>query len=157
MCRFNFPQPPSSRTFISRAIRDDLKGNDGNETASALLKKIKTALTESEVNFDSTDAFFQSIGINQAVFEKAYKKCSKKKSVVLKRSPKDVWVNQYNPHLLRAWQGNMDIQYVTDAYSVVVYIISYITKAEQEMGLLLQCAQNEAMKGNLEARSSLKM
>ncbi len=58
-----------------------------------------------------------------------------------KRSPKDVWVNQYNKHLLRAWQGNMDIQYVTDAYSVVVYIISYITKAEQEMGLLLQRAQ----------------
>ncbi|XP_056093733.1 uncharacterized protein LOC130072579 [Rhinichthys klamathensis goyatoka] len=157
VCRFNFPRPPSSRTFITRAIRDDLKGNDGNETASAILKKIKTALTESEVNFDSTDAFFQSIGINQAVFEKAYKKCSKKKSVVLKRSPKDVWVNQYNPHLLRAWQGNMDIQYVTDAYSVVVYIISYITKAEQEMGLLLQRAQNEAMNGNLEARSSLKM
>ncbi|XP_067306866.1 uncharacterized protein [Pseudorasbora parva] len=157
VCRFNFPRPPSSRTFVTRIIRDDLKGDDGNEMASAILKKIKTALTDSEVNFDSTDAFFQSIGINQAVFEKAYKRCSKKKSIVLKRNPKDVWVNQYNKHLLRAWQGNMDIQYVTDAYSVVVYIISYITKAEQEMGLLLQRAQNEAMNGNLEARSALKM
>jgi len=58
---------------------------------------------------------------------------------------------------LRAWQGNMDIQYVTDANSVVVYIISYITQAEQEMGMLLQRAQNEARNGNLEARSSLKM
>ncbi|XP_077060992.1 uncharacterized protein LOC143713566 [Siphateles boraxobius] len=58
VCRFNFPRPPSNRTFITRAIRDDLKGNDGNDTASAILKKIKTALTESEFNFDSTDAFF---------------------------------------------------------------------------------------------------
>ncbi|XP_052393335.1 uncharacterized protein LOC127941915 isoform X1 [Carassius gibelio] len=158
VCRFNFPRPPSSRTFITRGgSRDDLKSGDGKDTARTVLEKVKKALTASDMDYDSTDAFFESIGINQALFEKVYAQCSKKKSVVLKRSPKDVWVNQYNKHLLRAWQGNMDIQYVTDAYSVVVYIISYITKAEQEMGLLLQRAQNEAMNGNLEARSSLKM
>ncbi|XP_026099002.1 uncharacterized protein LOC113070058 [Carassius auratus] len=158
VCRFNFPRPPSSRTFITRGgSRDDLKSGDGKDTARAVLEKVKKALTASDMDYDSTDAFFESIGINQAIFEKVYGQCSKKKSIVLKRSPKDVWVNQYNKHLLRAWQGNMDIQYVTDAYSVVVYIISYITKAEQEMGLLLQRAQNEAMNGNLEARSSLKM
>lgn len=108
------------------------------------------------MNFDSVDAFFASIGINQTIFEKAYNKCSKKESIVLKRNSKDVWVNQYNRDLLRAWQGNMDIQYVTDAFSVVVYILSFITKAEQEMGLLLQRAQNEAINGNLEAKASLK-
>ncbi|XP_073723480.1 LOW QUALITY PROTEIN: uncharacterized protein [Misgurnus anguillicaudatus] len=154
VCRFNFPRPPSGRTFISRAYLGQC--NDENETASAVLKKIKSALTDFDVSFVSTDALFQSIGIDQAVFEKAYKKCSKKKSVVLKRNPNDVWVNQYNKHLIRAWHGNMDIQYVTDAYSVVVYIISYITKAEQEIGLLLQRAQNEALDGNHEARSALK-
>ncbi len=158
VCRFNFPRPPSSRTFITRGgSRDDLKSGDGKDAASTILEKVKRALAHSETTYDSTEDFFESIGINQALFEKAYKQCSKKKMVVLKRSPKDVWVNQYNKHLLRAWQGNMDIQYVTDAYSVVVYIISYITKAEQEMGLLLQRAQNEAMNGNLEARASLKM
>ncbi|XP_065109326.2 uncharacterized protein [Paramisgurnus dabryanus] len=156
VCRFNFPRPPSSRTFITRASNaDESKGNDEDETASAIINKVKTALN-SEVNFDSVDAFFLFLGIDQTVFEKAYNKCSKKKSIVLKRNIKDIWVNQYNRDLLRAWQGNMDIQYVTDAFSVVVYIISYITKAEQEMGLLLQRAQNEAMNGNLEAKASLK-
>ncbi|XP_073694460.1 uncharacterized protein [Garra rufa] len=158
VCRFNFPRPPSNRTFITRGGgQDDLKSSGGRDAASTILKKVRSALTNSDIHYDSTNAFFESIGINQTLFEKAYKQCSKKKTVVLKRSPKDVWVNQYNKHLLRAWQGNMDIQYVTDAYSVVVYIISYITKAEQEMGLLLQRAQNEAMNGNLEVRSSLKM
>nr|XP_055041698.1 LOW QUALITY PROTEIN: uncharacterized protein LOC129429201 [Misgurnus anguillicaudatus] len=156
VCRFNFPRPPSSRTFITRASNaDESKGNDEDETASAIINKVKTALN-SDVNFDSVDAFFLFLGIDQTVFEKAYNKCSKKKSIVLKRNIKDIWVNQYNRDLLRAWQGNMDIQYVTDAFSVVVYIISYITKAEQEMGLLLQRAQNEAMNGNLEAKASLK-
>ncbi|XP_073714001.1 uncharacterized protein [Misgurnus anguillicaudatus] len=156
VCRFNFPRPPSSRTFITRACNaDEFKGKNEDDTANAILQKIKNALN-SDVMFDSTDDLFSSVGICQAVFEKAYNKCSKKKSIVLKRNPKDIWVNQYNRDLLRAWQGNMDIQYVTDAFSVVVYILSYITKAEQEMGLLLQRTQNEAMNGNLEAKASLK-
>ncbi|XP_073688692.1 uncharacterized protein [Garra rufa] len=156
VCRFNFPRPPSRRTFITRQRNtDESKGKGEDTTASEIMKKVKTALN-SDLNFGSVDAFFSSIGINQTMFEKAYNECSKKKSIVLKRNPKDIWVNQYNRDLLRAWQGNMDIQYVTDAFSVVVYILSYITKAEQEMGLLLQRAQNEAINGNLEAKASLK-
>ncbi len=57
---------------------------------------------------------------------------TKKTNVVLKRKPSDVWVNQYNKDLLRCWNANMDIQFVVDAYSCIVYIISYISKAERE-------------------------
>ncbi|KAK0134798.1 OTU domain-containing protein 4 [Merluccius polli] len=157
VCRFNFPRPPSSRTFITRSVNsEDSIGEHDIANASEIMKKVKTALTKPDMNFDSTDAFFKSLEINQAVFEKAYNICSKKKSIVLKRNVTDIWVNQYNEDLLRAWNGNMDIQYVTDAFSVVVYILSYITKAEQEMGLLLQRAQNEAMNGNLDAKSAFK-
>ena len=38
----------------------------------------------------------------------------------------------------------MDIQYVCNAFACVVYI-SYISKAEQDMGLLLQHTQNESV------------
>ncbi|XP_062409039.1 uncharacterized protein LOC134100005 [Sardina pilchardus] len=157
VCRFNFPRPPSSCTFITRGGNcEDLSGNDDNTSASTIIKDVKTALTMPDMNFDTADAFFESLGIDQGLFEKAYNICSKKKSVVLKRNPGDIWVNQYNKELLRAWQGNMDIQYVTDAFSVVVYILSYITKAEQEMGLLLQRAQDESMNGNLDAKAAFK-
>lgn len=51
----------------------------------------------------------------------------------------------------------MDIQYVVDAFACVVYIISYISKAEREMGLLLGNAQREVSKDkNLDAKSALK-
>ena len=51
----------------------------------------------------------------------------------------------------------MDIQYVVDAYACVVYIISYISKAEKEMGLLLGNAQREASKeGNVSAKDAMK-
>ena len=36
---------------------------------------------------------------------------SKKVSIILKRNPQDVWVNQYNADLSRAWNANLDIHY----------------------------------------------
>ena len=46
---------------------------------------------------------------------------------------KDCWINNYNPDLLDIWNANMDIQYITDPYNCVMYILSYISKAEHEL------------------------
>ncbi|KAI4872883.1 hypothetical protein NFI96_009167 [Prochilodus magdalenae] len=171
-CRFNFPRPPSSRTFITRhkteTRKDDEKGespkhsmnvNDiiDRELAEAIVKKVKDILLDPEANFHSDDDLFASIGINQELFEAAYIRMTKKTTFVLKRKPCDVWVNQYNKELLRCWNANMDIQFVVDAYSCIVYIISYISKAEREMGLLLSRTQKEATEqGNLDAKQALR-
>lgn len=89
--------------------------------------------------------------------EKAHARLSNKTSIVLKRETNALWINQYNKNLLQAWNANMDIQYVIDAYSCVVYIISYISKAEREMGLLLERTQKEARnQENHDARQALK-
>ena len=37
-----------------------------------------------------------------------------------------------------AWQANMDIQFVLDAYSCVMYVASYIMKTERSMAKLLK-------------------
>ncbi|XP_056598318.1 uncharacterized protein LOC130416992 [Triplophysa dalaica] len=172
VCRFNFPRPPSKNTFITRSSNTDKdkKGADdkkhentnnckeiSSEVAESILKQVKECLLNSDAVFDSVDSMFAYLGINQEIFEAAYNKLTKKTSVLLKRKPSDVWVNQYNPDLLRCWNANMDIQFVVDAYSCVVYIISYISKAEREMGLLLANAQKEAhSQGNMDARQALR-
>ena len=51
---------------------------------------------------------------------------------------------------------NMDIQYVLDPYVVAMYIVSYITKSEREMGDLLTNAQKEASEGNGDAIQQLR-
>uniref|UniRef100_A0A9J7WX60 ATP-dependent DNA helicase n=1 Tax=Cyprinus carpio carpio TaxID=630221 RepID=A0A9J7WX60_CYPCA len=165
-CRFNFPRPPSQNTFISRSRQTDKNEkttDDGQceskdkrvnnskeiskELAESIMKKVRECLLNNVA----------SIGINQEIFECAYNKMTKKTNVVLKRKPSDVWVNQYNKDLLRCWNANMDIQFVVDAYSCIVYIISYISKAEREMGLLLANAQKEAHKdGNMDAKQALR-
>jgi hypothetical protein len=50
--------------------------------------------------------------------------------IVLKRTPKEIWINNYNPEWLRAWNGNMDIQVCTEIFAVVTYITDYYSKSE---------------------------
>ena len=47
----------------------------------------------------------------------------KRTSVVLKRKPSEASINPYNPYILRALRSNMAIQYITDVWACIVYII----------------------------------
>ena len=55
----------------------------------------------------------------------------------MKRAPSEIRINSYNNALLKAWQANMDIQYVLDPYTCATYILSYITKGQRGMSKLL--------------------
>ncbi|XP_076132870.1 uncharacterized protein LOC143114916 [Alosa pseudoharengus] len=182
VCRFNFPRPPSGQTFIchKKEESDDeetcedekececplsqvcecpkpKKSNMRKDVAEDILGKVKTAIADVDKVYESVQDLFDTLGISQESYEMAYDTLGKKTQIVLKRQPADVWVNQYSKPLLKCWNANMDIQYVVDAYACIVYIISYISKAEREMGLLLSNAQKEASKErNLDAKGALK-
>ncbi|XP_073681626.1 uncharacterized protein [Garra rufa] len=181
VCRFNFPRPPSARTFICRGKSYEKKNcicqvdnsdtsrkcvcdNQGQsnfkmkkEQAGKILSGIKKTLSDDNCNYDSVECLFKHLGINQASFEVAYNSFSQNTQIVLKREVNEVWVNQYSKPLLKCWNANLDIQYVVDAYACVVYIIAYISKSEREMGLLLGNAQREACKErNISAKDALK-
>lgn len=79
-----------------------------------------------------------------------------KQTIVLKRNPKEQWINQYNSYLLKCWDANMDIQFVLDPFSCIVYVVSYISKAEREMGMLLKQTKIEAFEGNMNAKETMK-
>ena len=63
--------------------------------------------------------------------------------VLLKREPNEQNINNYNGSVMLAWQANMDIQYVLDAYACVMYVASYIMKTEKSMGVLLKQVADE--------------
>ncbi|XP_038063129.1 uncharacterized protein LOC119733831 [Patiria miniata] len=203
-CRFNFPRPPSVRTFISKpdpsadyvvnknsyAEENEFNNdndldesgrsdNDGTENvkedvcidvdesgtisdrkkhdeAKELLKSVWEAIQDKNNANMSALELFKSINIMQTDFEKANDLLSTKTSIIMKRDPQDVWVNQYNPDLIRCWNANMDIQYICDEYACAAYVVSYMSKSEREMGQLLSHTLSEARKGNLDARKSMK-
>ena len=51
-----------------------------------------------------------------------------------------------------AWQANMDIQHVLNAYACVMYVASYIMKTEKAMGELLKRVAAEARTDKLKVQ-----
>nr|XP_022300726.1 uncharacterized protein LOC111108932 [Crassostrea virginica] len=159
-CRFNFPRPPSERTFISRNLEEEVAGSNDDKLKSAqakdVLLKVWNEVLDDVNASKTTEEIFASIDLAQNVYETSHRILASKATVILERNPVDMWTNQYNPCLLKCWDANMDIQYVLDPFSCIVYIVSYISKAEREMGMLLKQTQIEASEGNLSARDTIK-
>lgn len=92
--------------------------------------------------------FLQKLDLSKQQYIKAIRLSLKHSTLLLKRSPAEIRINCYNPNLLKAWQANMDIQFVLDPYACAVYILSYITNGQRGMSNLLRKACDEAKEGN---------
>ncbi|XP_062580136.1 uncharacterized protein LOC134242119 [Saccostrea cucullata] len=163
-CRFNYPRPPSQSTFISSPCDEDeaeipqqaTLSNISKSRAKDILMAVWNEVQSESNELKSTEEIFSKISLTQEMYEEAHNMLTKKKSIILKRNPSDLWINQYNPCLLKCWDANMDIQFVLDPFSCIVYIISYISKSEREMGMLIKQTKVEAEEGNLDAHQTLK-
>lgn len=74
----------------------------------------------------------------------------------MKRAPSEIKINSYNNTLLKAWQANMDIQYVLDPYACASYILSYITKGQRGMSKLLEKATDDAKSGSKDITNRIR-
>ncbi|KAK7912600.1 hypothetical protein WMY93_012811 [Mugilogobius chulae] len=155
VCRFNFPRPVSQRTFIKQ-FDPESPPLVTREQAQRIMTALKNATLDENNLSLSAQELFESLGLSQFTFEQIYSVLGGHTHIVLERDVKEIWINNYNEKLLACWNANMDIQFVVDAYACVVYIISYISKSEREMGLLLGNAQKEASKGNVSAKEAFK-
>ena len=149
ICRFNFPLPPIPRTMILEPLSE----TDLDENAADILKKALERIQSllNSINADETMTFvefLQKLDLTEQQYIKAIRFSLKRSNLLLKRSPSEIRINCYNPHLLKAWQANMDIQFVLDPYACAVYILSYITKGQRGMSELLRKACEEAKEGN---------
>lgn len=161
-CRFNFPRPPSVKTFIT-SNQEEENSDECEENADinkAYAKEILLNVWEKIQNDDkeiiTTQELFHNLSLTQQLYEEAHNMLSLKRSVILKRNPNEIWTNQYNRCLLKAWDANMDLQHVNDPFSCIVFMISYLLKSEREMGMLLRQTKLEAEEGNFDARQTLK-
>ncbi|XP_062603566.1 uncharacterized protein LOC134265363 [Saccostrea cucullata] len=160
-CRFHFPRPPSERTFITRQCEEkeeDSEKFDGLSKSQAkdILLHVWNEVLDDMNEGKTAEEIFSKMHLSQDTYEMAHRVLSAKTSTILKRNPDEMWTNQYNTCLLRCWDANMDIQYVLDPFSCIVYIISYISKSEREMGMLLKQTQVESVEGNLSARQTIR-
>ena len=141
-CRFNYPKPPSASTLIAHEPLENCQQHI--DFAVKTLSSVKDVLQSADLPLDvSLDYVLQTAHVTLDNYTKALSITRSGQSIILKRHPSERNVNCYSPPVLKAWQANMDIQYVINAYACVMYIASYVLKAEKGMGELLKQAAKE--------------
>ena len=117
-----------------RTVEDD--SVDMN-TVSNALSRVRKELIDGNVDV-SIEQLLNNAKVPVRHYEKALEISTKGNAIVLKHEPKECKINNYNPNFMLAWQANMDIQYVLNAYACVMYVASYMLKSERAMGELLR-------------------
>ena len=131
---------PLSDTDLDKNVADVL-----NEALGRIRSLLNSINAHDNITFVE---FLDKLALTEQQYIKAIRLPRKHSTLLLKRSPAEIRINCYNPHLLRAWEANMDIQFVLDPYACAVYILSYITKGQRGMSKLLRKACKEAKEGN---------
>ena len=81
----------------------------------------------------------------------------KRPVIIYKRDVGDENVNTYNEVILRAVRSNMDIQYCGDAYSALMYLVSYATKQEKAaLDALKNVQESSSMPFNAGSRETMR-
>ena len=116
VCRFGFPKPPSDETIIAGPVKDiDEKTM---KEYKEIMKKVKEKLDSPELdeNMD-LKTFLDKLGIDPNKYKKALKISLRGQTVILKRTLKDRYINNFNPMFTKAWNANIDIQFCCDTYA----------------------------------------
>jgi hypothetical protein len=147
-CRFNFPKPISSATVLTPKESSDIPPElhaKRKEAAVDIITVVKAFIQTTEgVEDMSYRNVIDSCKLTKTQYQDALKTSSKPLAIHLKRYPSAININNYNKWLLLGWEANMDIQFVSNPYACIQYIVSYVTKDEREMGTLLQAVQKES-------------
>ena len=122
-----------------------------------LWKDIKNKLDDLKEGKDITsDQLLKELDVSEHDYVLAIRSSINCPTIFLKRTPNELRINNYNSACLHAWRANMDIQFVLDVYACVMYIVSYISKAQKGMSELLRKACAEAREGNANIKQQVR-
>ncbi|KAL3987884.1 ATP-dependent DNA helicase PIF1 [Sarotherodon galilaeus] len=145
-CRFGFPKSPCNETMITRPSEDD---ELEVETAKNKLRPLNQLLNEPETASMSLEQLLARCKLTHAEYERYLNKRNTRSTIILKRDPKDSWINGYNPHLLEAWNSNIDISFVLDAFGAANYLMKYISKKEGGLSEYLKTVTENSHKDSV--------
>ena len=181
-CRFGMPRYPIWRTMLSKTV--NCETIEEWRERSKKHKEILVAVDEVLENEEIVETIMNEIGNKKNESKKEYIVNRKKRilkvleiakvgvksylaavreqtkkgvSVILARDIDELYINNYNPEWLRAWNANMDIQLCFDFFAVITYITEYFTKDESGTSAFLKlAAKNIKELGHIEQKRQLK-
>ena len=139
-CRFNFPHPPSTKTILARNSTDYSDVKIDEKDRRHILKLIHERIEAGD------GASLKEILQSECIPKEMYLDClcmtsQRGTNVILQRDIGDCNTNNFNGHCLQLWHANIDIQYIADPYSCIMYVLSYVMKSENGMSEILKSCQ----------------
>ena len=148
-CRFGFPKRPVENTFISRPTPSDPDRPCPRKESKDKLKPVWDLLQEEDAASKTIHDILAQCEMSYDEYENCLHNMNDHSAIMMKRNVQDCWINGYNPDLLRAWNANMDIQFIDNPESCIMYLMSYISKPEYDMseflkGIIQEVGQQDA-------------
>lgn len=132
ICRFGYPIPPMRQTTILKPL------DDVTDVEIQNYKKIVNILNnDSSILSMNFDEFISHLNITETEYIDAICSSLRQHKIFLRRQPADIRINSYMRNLYKIWEANHDIQFCTNAYSVITYIVTYIQKTNRGLSLSL--------------------
>ena len=152
-CRFHYPRCPAPHSIVCQALPDSLSKKEKKdtleryETIICRVKsfcddpdRVKEVMDAHSKDLETTPELHQAgleariqmmckeIDVDYKDYISALSCCQVGYSVVLRRDLDEVYVNSFNREFIRAWDGNMDMQFVLDPFAVSTYVVDYVSK-----------------------------
>lgn len=126
-CRFSYLKYPSKRTIIAQPLSksefDSLEEYNGDiNKYTATLDSVKTVLKTLDIvkldKYTSND-ILKLAKVHETDCEKALSVSSVGTTIVMKREVDEIYVNNFNPEWIRAWNRNMNLKVCVDYHAVI--------------------------------------
>lgn len=143
-------------TTILYPLEEDID-QDVKKTIKQSLKSVKSLLQDLSMKkacVSTYQDFLTHLKLTQFEYIQAIRSTLARPMIFLRRSPTEIKVNQFISTILKLHLANMDLQFITDMYSCVQYVLSYINKAK--WGVSKADALDEVKNGDFSIREKLK-
>jgi len=106
------------RTIILTPLENSCLDEENQKKIKENAERIREVLDDMKYGEDITfKDFLKKLQLTKQSYILAIRHTLKRDTLFLKRAPSEIRISSYNITLLRAWQANMDIQYVLDPYA----------------------------------------
>ena len=147
-CRFSFPQPPMPYTCISEPFlaKDTEKENEGKQSWSCIHNCLENYRLGTNVTESFNDMLIQ-LDMTMDQYINCVPSSISHPKFFPKRNPCEIGINNYMCNCLHIWRANHDIQLSLSPHTMIKYILSYLTKGQKGISIMMECACEDTKHG----------
>jgi hypothetical protein len=123
---------------------------------SKTIKRINAVKNQENTLTLSFHEFLRKCQVSYKEYILAIRSSLRSHRVFLKRLPRQMLINAYNPDILKRMRSNMDIQFILDPYGVACYVVDYINKTDRGMSDTMSRAWKEIRSGNYSLKEGFR-